>query len=473
MEMEVGFRWCPRATAIGGNVRKRTSVSRKCETKGNGLRSPKFTRKSTAGLNSSPVPETRLGNRNWFPTLHRNPIPGSSEKIGKETILCLLNTSTDKPETNARDNRTLLSSHKPSLMAERHGASAATAAGAVGGDQIYRRAARIQHPRFRLLPRWQWEEMVRTYRCALTKEEAATVFARKAGQDASESQTTARNKKKKYTSSASGEHATAKSDNSEEINDKQVDGLSGTRHTVMDGRNAGLTNNNTLCYVNTVFQIIASCGCLNEWLINPPSTSHQHLSLYYNFASVISSMIRDNTKIVDPTAFTEIFKKDPTQFNEEEQDAHEYIVTLKDQMLKELKAEQANTDPNTIRHPYDNDLYTSMKEFWDNFDSGMMAQAVTCPKCGNVTTKEDDFSDLILRFPEQPTANRKQQHKLASLYENYTSGEADDYMCIPCNSRVTALRKEWISGCQKILTIVLARKTMVEGGHVGDAVNFP
>jgi hypothetical protein len=47
---------------------------------------------------------------------------------------------------------------------------------------------------------------------------------------------------------------------------------SNTHHIPTDGRNAGLVNNNVLCYANAIFQIIASCGCLNESLSNPLST---------------------------------------------------------------------------------------------------------------------------------------------------------------------------------------------------------
>jgi len=42
-------------------------------------------------------------------------------------------------------------------------------------------------------------------------------------------------------------------------------------HIATDGRNAGL---NVLCYANAIFQIIASCGCLNESLRNPPNMAH-------------------------------------------------------------------------------------------------------------------------------------------------------------------------------------------------------
>ena len=85
-----------------------------------------------------------------------------------------------------------------------------------------------------------------------------------------------------------------------------------------DGRNAGLVNNNVLCYANTIFQIIASCGCLNESLSNPPNMAHQHFRLYYNFASVISSMISGGNEAVNPMIFTTVVSERAPQFNNEQ-----------------------------------------------------------------------------------------------------------------------------------------------------------
>jgi ubiquitin C-terminal hydrolase len=89
-------------------------------------------------------------------------------------------------------------------------------------------------------------------------------------------------------------------------------------HVATDGHNAGLVNNNVLCYANAIFQIIASCGCLNESLSNPPSMAHQHFSLYYNFASVISSMISGGNRVVDPMIFTNVFSERVPQFDYEQ-----------------------------------------------------------------------------------------------------------------------------------------------------------
>ena len=59
------------------------------------------------------------------------------------------------------------------------------------------------------------------------------------------------------------------------------------RHIVKDSRNAGLMNNNVICYANAIFQVIASCNHLSEFLLNPPREEHQRFSLYCQFACVI------------------------------------------------------------------------------------------------------------------------------------------------------------------------------------------
>jgi hypothetical protein len=76
---------------------------------------------------------------------------------------------------------------------------------------------------------------------------------------------------------------------------------------------------------NAILQIIASCGCLNEALSNPPSIEHQHFSLYYNFANVISSMIRGKNEVVDPGIFMDAFSDCFPQFSA---DQRKYSVVI-------------------------------------------------------------------------------------------------------------------------------------------------
>jgi ubiquitin C-terminal hydrolase len=157
------------------------------------------------------------------------------------------------------------------------------------------------------------------------------------------------------------------------------------------------------------------------------------------------------------------------------EDAHEYIIALKRYLLKELKPEQVNSNLTASNHPYDRELHMSMQTFWNLFCSGRTTQTVTCSECSNVTSRDDDFSEIMLKFatPVENTGIRTRNITLANLYENHKTGVIDDYMCIPCNSRRSATRQERISQCPKILTIVLSRNVDNEEGSIDSAVEFP
>jgi hypothetical protein len=78
------------------------------------------------------------------------------------------------------------------------------------------------------------------------------------------------------------------------------------------GANAGLINANVICYSNAIFQCIASCANLNnyaDFLRSSPNEEHRHFKLYYEFKSVISSILRGGMDGIDPRKFTDLYKK--------------------------------------------------------------------------------------------------------------------------------------------------------------------
>jgi hypothetical protein len=127
------------------------------------------------------------------------------------------------------------------------------------------------------------------------------------------------------------------------------------------------------------------------------------------------------------------------------EDAHEYIMALKMYLLEELKPEQVNSSLTASGQPYDRELHTSMQTFWDLFSSGKTTQTVTCSECSSVTSRDNDFSEIMLKFPQQPSAGSRQQYTLASLYQHYSTGVIDDFMCNFCNSCTS-----------EVLTVVLS-----------------
>jgi ubiquitin C-terminal hydrolase len=130
-------------------------------------------------------------------------------------------------------------------------------------------------------------------------------------------------------------------------------------------------------------------------------------------------------------------------------------MALKMYLLEELKPEQVNSSLTALGQPYDRELQTSMQTFWDLFSSGKTTKTVTCSECSNDASRDDDFSEIMLKFPQQPSAGGRQQYTLASLYQHYSTEVIDDFMCNVCNSRTPATWQEHISQCPEVLTVVL------------------
>ena len=157
------------------------------------------------------------------------------------------------------------------------------------------------------------------------------------------------------------------------------------------------------------------------------------------------------------------------------EDAHEYIIALKLNLLEELQPVQVNSNLTASNHPYNRELHMSMQTFWNLFSSGKTTQTVTCSECSNVTSRDEHFSEIMLKFPTpvENTGVRTRKITLADLYTNTKTGVIDDYVCIPCNSRRSATVQEHISQCPKILTIVLSRNADNEDGSIDSIVDFP
>jgi hypothetical protein len=96
-------------------------------------------------------------------------------------------------------------------------------------------------------------------------------------------------------------------------------------------------------------------------------------------------------------------------------------MALKMNLLAELRPEQVNSNLTASNHPYDRELHMSMQTFWDLFSSGMTTQTVTCSECSNVTSRDDHFSEIMLKFPtpDETTRVTTRGHTLANLHENY------------------------------------------------------
>ena len=82
------------------------------------------------------------------------------------------------------------------------------------------------------------------------------------------------------------------------------------RDPVIEDAHAGLTNCDLICYSNVVFQGLASCLHVSEFLRSPPKEEHRlRFPLYHAFASVMSSMVSGQESVVNPAPFVNLFRE--------------------------------------------------------------------------------------------------------------------------------------------------------------------
>jgi ubiquitin C-terminal hydrolase len=276
------------------------------------------------------------------------------------------------------------------------------------------------------------------------------------------------------------------------------------RHIEKDGRTAGLLNNNVICYANAIFQLIANCNNLNKYLLNPPREEHQHFSLYYEFACVISAMIsKETVDAVDSHKFMKVFLDICPQFNKEErtyyvvvstnelfyihisiliinflffqtsENAHEYMMYLRESQLKELQPKQEDPSVTAFGQPYDEHLHQSIQSFWNRFTSGMMKQTVICQQCNSVKTQIESFTELMLTFPLSHHSKRSETCTLNFLLEhNSLPIDLEDYVCNCCKKRTIATKHVEIDVYPECLIIVLCQE-IGRAETVNMAVEFP
>ena len=79
---------------------------------------------------------------------------------------------------------------------------------------------------------------------------------------------------------------------------------------VIEDAHAGLTNCDLICYSNVIFQCLASCLHVSEFLRSPPKEEHRlRFPLYHAFASVMSSMVSGQESVVNPAPFVNLFRE--------------------------------------------------------------------------------------------------------------------------------------------------------------------
>ncbi len=126
-------------------------------------------------------------------------------------------------------------------------------------------------------------------------------------------------------------------------------------------------------------------------------------------------------------------------FFQTSEDAHKYIMYLRECQLKELQPKQEE-DPSVTAFGqlYDNYLHQSMQSFWNLFTSGVSKQTVICQQCDSVYTKNGSFAELMLVFPSSHHSRQSNTCTLNDLFEDNILPIDVDYLCDCCKERTIA-----------------------------------
>ena len=135
------------------------------------------------------------------------------------------------------------------------------------------------------------------------------------------------------------------------------------------------------------------------------------------------------------------------------------MTRMRDCLLEELQPSSAISHTTKDGSAYDAQLHSSMKTFWDLFNTGEYMQKLTCTTC-NTTFPEtkEPFSELVLQLPPSHQEGDHHTCTLDELIHHHNeTAELDSYQCTICNTRTIARSERMISQYPKIMCIVLSR----------------
>lgn len=155
-------------------------------------------------------------------------------------------------------------------------------------------------------------------------------------------------------------------------------------------------------------------------------------------------------------------------------DVWEYFQILKDSLLAEVERQVEEDDG------YHYALKNTMTMFWDMFAKGSTDYSVQCDVCGNLSTREQPFTELILYFEDKHHHTNTKKSNVCTLDElldtyNSRKDRLDDYACSICNRRTRATARNRVRQYPRVLCIAISRGAYSENktGLVQTLLNFP
>ena len=77
-----------------------------------------------------------------------------------------------------------------------------------------------------------------------------------------------------------------------------------------------------MCYSNAIIQCIASCSYVTDFLRCPPNEEHERFQLYFEFTSVINSLVSGGGDVVNLKKLNTLYRRGNVNFKQDEGKYH-------------------------------------------------------------------------------------------------------------------------------------------------------
>ena len=148
------------------------------------------------------------------------------------------------------------------------------------------------------------------------------------------------------------------------------------------------------------------------------------------------------------------------------------MIKLQELLLDELKESKDKSGLTLKGDNYDNDLYVSMKGFWDQFTMEL-THDITCATCENTTRSQEVMNCLLLQFPEAHQHSDK-DITFDKLMDYHLEEEfLEPYQCGSCKTTSSATKKSSITKFPSFVCVYLCRRRNDNKSTISSAVDFP
>jgi len=148
-------------------------------------------------------------------------------------------------------------------------------------------------------------------------------------------------------------------------------------------------------------------------------------------------------------------------------------MKLQQFLLDELENSKDNPGLTLYGVKYDNDLYVSMKAFWDQF-TGEITHETACTSCKMTIESQEPINYLLLKFSDDYDKKCDEDCTVESLIKYHLQEQCiEDRWCSCCKEGTSGIRKSAITKFPSFMCILLCRNLGDDKITISSAVQFP